>query len=130
MLDLASAPVAANRDHIEAHRRLLRDSVAMIAVREHRRRPPNPILLAIIDGELGRPEAVAHARLHFHEHDGIAILHDDIDLGARGAKIPRDDPIASPLEVARRAMLATLTVLQATAGAGNRIANPEPQVIQ
>src|SRR5271166_3835371 len=128
MFHLARASVAANRDDIETHRWLIRESIQMIAVGEDLRRTANPILLAIVDRDFRRTESIAHARFDFDEHDRIAILHDDIDLGARSFKVPRDDSISAPLQMPGRKMLAAFAVSQPPSGPGNGIANPEPEV--
>ena len=125
MFDSATPAIAENRDHIEAYRAF---SVA-VPIRENRGRPANPILLAIVNREFRRPEAIAHARLHFNKYESSTMRHYDVDLGASRAKIPPDDLVASPFQMPRGEVLASFAIWQPPPGSGNRIANPEPQVI-
>jgi hypothetical protein len=118
-----------DRYHVEAHRTFLREFLGRMTIGKNLSSPAYPILLAIIDCEFRRPEGIAHASFHFDEHQRVMIHHYNVYLGACGAKVSRDDLVASPLQMTCRQMLASLAVWQPAPCARNRIANPQPQVV-
>src|SRR5208337_1914140 len=84
-----------NRHDIKAHLGLVRS----ITLRKSFRRAPHPLLLALIDGLLGRTRRAAPPSFHLDEHQSVAVHRDEIDLGSRRAKIPRDDPVTVPAQM-------------------------------
>lgn len=84
------------RHDVEAHGAVLRSMADHIEFGGS----PQMALLVRVDGLGGRSAMVRPPRLHLNEDQRVAVERDKIYLGAGGAKIPLQDTIATPPEMA------------------------------
>ena len=56
-------------------------------------------------------EAAGQARLHLGEREGPAVVHDEIELAAAEAAVPRDDPVPEAFVVLGRQLFAAAAEL-------------------
>ena len=97
-------------DHVDAARLLLPVRLRAVELEEH----AQLALLALVDRLLRRAERSPAARLHLDEHEGVAVLSDDVDLTEAAPPVAREDAETLLLEVRERGNLARVadTVLE------------------
>ena len=117
-----AAAVFKDRDHVKAHRAVL----CTMGLRVDLTGAPQVALLVEVHRFLGHPGFRRTPGLDLYEHERVAIHRDQVDLGARAAKIALQDPVALPPQMTLGYPLASASQCDPVQ-AGKR---PPPEIAQ